>query len=649
MPVISVYCSGVSTTGIELINKAVVETFGECNVEELGRDNLRTKVRIGYRDTSVALIILDTASMEECKDFARGLYSSDKFYHYESDKKLVEFLNKKYDLNLEPIEDELSVPNISTSNNQDIEDVRNELIEKYTSQLNDKDSIIQNLKCTIIELNNIITGEGYSTTSENSSLKEEVDKLTVENLNLKNTISDMEVSYDKEKDKVDSGIKKIDELNNTISSMQNNYGKLEDDYKNINEELGRVRSESSLKSGVLRDKDKEISKLNDKVTKLEKDIENLVTLEDDNKSLKNTLKSKDIDIKSKDDEINRLKSEILNQGKLNSQVENYKSLLSESDKAKSEKEKQLVLLEEKYDELLNKYNTLSDTSESTIAELQEKYEKSDKSVTKLNIEKINLENRVKVLEQSSDRNNDFESTLSELTEIRNKYASLKVNIFNTISTKAMPYQDVKVPLIKSIINYLKNITFVFSGNTESRKGTYKCIFDKLNNDSSQKYIIVDVVSETAIDYVFQMKDIVDGMKWFTVGGGVQNYLSHTCIPNVQVLMPKVGYVNDSYFLTVNWEKRLNELENSGYKVIIYCGDISNLIGRVLFESFAELGNTDVYVHGNVLGSRAVLANAKGLKGIKNSNIKYFDFNKDVSKFYDAMKKRYNCEIISYLR
>ena len=97
MAVLSVYTAGVSTTGIECINEAVKLAFGECSVEELGKENLKYKVRTGYRDSSVVLIVLDETAELTCKDIENGLYNSTKYYAYKDDKSLVKFLNETYD------------------------------------------------------------------------------------------------------------------------------------------------------------------------------------------------------------------------------------------------------------------------------------------------------------------------------------------------------------------------------------------------------------------------------------------------------------------------------------------------------------------------------------------------------------------------
>ena len=647
MAVISIYASGVSTTGIEILNDAAKQTFGECSVEELGRDNLRFKVRSGMRDTSVALIILDNTSMEECRDIEDGLYqNAQKFYHYVGDRELAEHLNKLYDLSLVvddiPISDSRSI-----DNNEELA----ELVEQYVSQLSEKDGIIKTLNFRIRELESIADGVGYQQNEE------ELNELKDENLILKNKIADLERELGTKGDEIEAAQSSNIELQEELKDTETRLSKVESEYSALSKELADERVSSSQKSGVIRDKDRQILELTERVGQVdrlnamvgERNLK-ISHLDDEIKSLKGQINSLNIENSSKDAEIEHLKSDIALKGQIDEQVSKYKDLLSEAEKGKSELEVRYSELESKYSDLIEKNDQLTSElkeSEDDYYALRKKYDDSEGFLSQLNSEKIQLLERIRVLERSSNIDKDAEKVMTELSELRRKYAELQANVFNVIATKSLPYSGVKVPIIKSVLPRFKNIRFQFSGNSESRKGTYKCIYNELITHPNDKFLIVDVTSETAVDYVFQMKSIIDGMQWFSTGGGVQKYLSPTCIPNVKVLMPRIGYVNDSYYLTVNWERRLNELENSGYKVIIYCGDISNLVGRVLFESFAELGNTAIYVHGNVLGSRSVIANSNGLSAIKSSIIAYYDFDECVSKFYSIMNKKCQCSIISY--
>lgn len=652
MSVLSVYTSGVSTTGIELINDAVSQAFGDCSVEELGRDNLRYKVRLGAKNTSVVLIILDTISMDECKDIENGLYSSSKFYNYVGDRQLVDFLNEIYGLSLEVDEAQYSLLQEGTDVVKGTIDDREELIETFNSQLQDKDNIIKTLNCHIKELKKIISDGGYAVDDG------KLNQLEDENLSLKNKVSDLSKTLGDFEVSILEKDNRISELGTLNGNLKEKVSKLESDLLSCSDELARERVISSQKSGVIRDKERETADLREKLESFDSLMELKDSLKDkvadsekEISNLKVIINNLNSDISVKDTNISRLEADLQAKGRVSEQVAEYKELLEEEQLFKTNLTKKLNTLQVDYSAISEKYDSLVQTlktRESEITSLKDSLTETEKYLAKANNDKILLSEKIKVLEQSSDFGDSVNSTITELSELRKKYAELQLDVFNILSTKSLPNGSVKVPLIKGTLGRFKNVKFYFSGNTESRKGTYKSLFNELIN-TSDKVIIVDVTSETAIDYVFQMRSIVDGMSWFSTGGGVQRHLSPTCISNVKVLMPKLGYINDGYFLTVNWEKRLEELENSGYKVIVYCGDISNLVGRVLFETFSELGDTYIYVHGNALGSRSVVANSSGLKGIKSCSIVYYDFDKNVSKFFDIMSKKCECKITSYSR
>lgn len=219
MPILSVLCSGVSTTGVEYITEAVTQAFGECAVEELHRDDLKYKVRVGSKDMSVVLIILDTTSMEECKDIENGLYNSDKFYKYVSDGDLVAFLNKRYDLNMDyAVEDLTSVPDEATSSSVYSDDI----IENYTSQIADKDGIIRNLTCTIKELEGIVSEGGYQQVDTSK-----IEGIESENLELRGKVSDLQNSVDTISQEASSYKKKISELQAENDKLSEDKGILQ--------------------------------------------------------------------------------------------------------------------------------------------------------------------------------------------------------------------------------------------------------------------------------------------------------------------------------------------------------------------------------------------------------------------------------------
>ena len=219
------------------------------------------------------------------------------------------------------------------------------------------------------------------------------------------------------------------------------------------------------------------------------------------------------------------------------------------------------------------------------------------------------------------------------------------NVFNSIGTFASPNGVVNTRVLGKGYTF-KNIRFAFAGSSESRKGAYKCLLDELKHKSDEKYLVVDLVSETSIDYVFKVKRVKQGIGWFKNGGDISSYISSTELSNTDVLATGVGYVNDSYFLCIDWISRLQELENSGYNVILFCGDISNIVGRVLHESFASCGNSIIYVLGNASSSRTIVTNLRGLSNKKDSIVAYFDFNPAIQRFYEMVSESNECRVLS---
>ncbi len=301
---------------------------------------------------------------------------------------------------------------------------------------------------------------------------------------------------------------------------------------------------------------------------------------------------------------------------------------SSSDTEKSE-------LEAKYQELKGKYK-----------DVKMRNQEQDNNIVMLNRELLQAKSTVEMLEKSTSRNTDIEALYLELTELRGQNSDLQCSIFNRIGAMSNPTGSLMVNLTLRQNQY-DNIRFVFSGSTESRKGTYKSLLDEFRDiPESEKVLLVDVTSETCVDYVFQIQRVKKGLNWFINGGDVSSYLSNTCLSNVWVLSPGLGYVNDCYFLSLDWESRLAELENSGYHIILYCGDISSMVGRVMHESFAGLGSSMVYVHGNVMGARTVVSNMRGISNGASSVICYFEYSKSAEKFYNMMKRTNECRVIS---
>ena len=654
----SVVTSGLPISARDILSKAVELEFGSGVVDlvELNKDDLRSRVRLSKRDFQVILVVLDGVASDICKDIENGLYSTDKYHTYIDDKDLVNFLNNKYKLSLEVPED---VPEVISEDFEE-EGISTEIIERYEAQLRDRDLMITSLEARIEELNEIIESEDFSTVSEEEldEIKNKLDLSYKENLELRDKLLSYENSIS-EKDRINFAFKEEKkELEDSLGSIKKSKESLLSEYRSLNSELTSLRVENSKQVALIKSKTAEIKALQENVNRVE-------TLKDSLKTLENVISEKDkeisnlsvkssnlsVDLSSKCNEIERLTEEIRQNGITSEMVESLKSDLSSITTERDDLIKQLSAKESIENESRGELESAVfkvDKLTRENKELKSKIEEYDTDLATLNEEKLRLSGEIRVLKQSVDRDVDLESVSAELMELRGKYNSLSKGIFGRISATSMPKGSSTAYLLSGDKTY-KNIRFAFAGSTESRKGAYRSLLNEFRQfENNERVLIVDVVSETYVDYVFEIKSVVNGLEWFRKGGGVQPYLSKTCLKNVSVLSPGVGYVNDSYFLTIDWERRLSELENSGYNVVVFCGDISNIIGRVMHESFASYGNSYIYIHGNVNGARTIVANLMGISNAKDSVVAYFDYNDNIKRFYDMVSRNNKCLILSKL-
>lgn len=655
---LTVLSAGLPISAKDILKDAMNKVFdGAIAIQELTKENLRSRVRLSSRSVEIVLVILDGVSSDMCSDIEGGLYQSDKYYTYVNDKEFVNFLNNKYGLDMvieDDIEEVAPVFEDSTLSSED---------EKYyLEKIKSKEDTIQNLECRIKELTELygLVDDEISKISTG-----EVEELRDENISLNNKVLDLESTVEARNVKIADLESTLDRLKEDKVLIENRLKKVSKNYDELVSELNELKVLYSNQSGLIRSKDTRIAELEKKQSKYDITILENKELKELSKTNKSIIANKDIeignlkvDLQSKEKDIVRYTKEVESLRGLESVSEELKSANSTIDSLKVElsstvsenstlrkdiKEKDRVIsqLSDSNEENSNKIEELLAENE----ELNERIKSDDESLFELNKEKIELQNKIMLLEKSVDSNNDTESLLLEIQDLQGKLSTMSSNIFNNIGMYALPNGTINCKILNDCTQY-KNIKFAFAGSAESRRGVYKCLLDEFKGKDDSRYLIVDLVSETSIDYVFKIKKVIPGIEWFRKGGSVQQYISSTELRNTQVLSLGLGYINDSYFLCIDWSKRLRELENSGYKVILFCGDISNLVGRVLHESFASYGDSIIYVLGNSVSSRALVTNLRGLSNKGDSIVAYFDFNPAIQRFYEMVAKSNECKILS---
>lgn len=663
MSTLSAVVAGISTTGKELLSRALNETFGSVSIDECTKDNLRYKVNLAQSVSSVVLVVLDSSSENLCKDLVGTLITSNKYYKYSDDTGLVRFLNDMYGLSLElsiPEEVQLSsIPQVESPATGTVsEDFVEHLREQYDAQLEDKNSRIQNLLATIKELEAAMEEGGYAVTENNDEADNALRIAQEECLNLRNSLTDAIKERDEFSAKYTEAMEQVSTLIASLEEAEKHVKAIQSAYDDAVRSLADSRDDASRKSGVIRDNEAKIASLERQVADYTEEHATYVSvrMERDTATsevtrLNGVVAGLEHTLSSKNSVISHLQEQLTESGKDTEELGRLRRELADAQASVSSLTAQLTEATGKIEAAIREASEHKDLEEAykvKSEELEVKVQKQDEDLSELNSKFAQMSADLAVYQKSMEQDSSMDSLLSEKIQLQRNLASLENNIFTKIGVSSMPRTAVKVKLFDTSGVKYRNIRFVFSGSTESRKGTYRCLRNEFAG-SKENHLIVDLVAESSVDYVFEVQSVIKGLKWFEEGGGVQPYLSPTCQTNTKILSPGMWYVNDCWFLTINWESRLKELENSGYKVVIYCGDLSNIIGRVLFETFADIGETEIYVHGNSVGSRTMVIMSGGVANISRSRVKYFELDKSVMRFYNMVEKKCPCEIVSYSR
>lgn len=656
---LTVLSAGLPISAKDILTTAMDEVFDNAvTIQELTKENLRSRVRLGNKSVEVVLVILDGVSSDLCKDIEGGLYNSEKYYSYINDTELLQFLNSKYNLFLE-IEEAVDEP-ISVVGDTLLDEGKENY---YSDIIKIKEDTIYNLECRIRELTllyGVIEDDAVGVSNN------ELGNLRDENILLNNKILELNSVSEYKSTKIAEVESLFSTLKDGKVELENRLKKVSKNYDEVVLEANELKVSYSKQSGVIRNKDVQILELERKQLKF------LDVLEE-NKSLKEAISEYKSSIASKESEIGNLKVDIQSRDRetvrLLRELESLRDLESVNEKLQSsnatinslkselssvsfdndslnkkvkENERVVTQLSDSHEEISGKLADVQRENE----ELNDRIKSDDESLFQLNKEKLDLQSKLFIMEKSVDADSNTDVLIREVQDLQNKVAVMSSNIFTNIGLSALPTGTVSAKVFNKGIKF-NNVRFAFAGSAESRKGSYRCLLDEFSLcESDDRYLIVDLVSETSIDYVFQVKKTIPGLEWFRKGGGIQQYVSTTGLKNTQVLSVGIGYINDSYFLSIDWDKRLLELENSGYKVVLFCGDVSNLIGRVLHESFASHGESTIYIVGNAVGSRTLVTNLRGLSNKEDSMIAYYDFNPAMQRFYDLVSKSNKCKILS---
>lgn len=231
-------------------------------------------------------------------------------------------------------------------------------------------------------------------------------------------------------------------------------------------------------------------------------------------------------------------------------------------------------------------------------------ERGSSKITELIEQNLTLQKQVEELSST-----DQSST--ELVRLRRQINQLESTPLFKLKQFMTPSSALQVALPYVPHPSHKGIRFIYAGSDGSMKLAYEVVRRLSGEMSTQgKVVILDLTTETYIDYILNIPRVVSASDWFFSGGDLP--LSDTRVPNVKVLTPGLQYFNDLSLLNVNWPDRWNQLLGEGYQVIVLFGVLNTAVTRVLYNSFGSINKPWIVVEGLITSLRSLIIHLSGL-------------------------------------
>lgn len=443
-----------------------------------------------------------------------------------------------------------------------------------------------------------------------SDLKSELSKVGSEKSVLSDKITSMESQLSEKQSELEDLTEETDDLRGRVSEMQSKTATLASENTTLKAKLDSVQAELENADSDSTDKNARILELNDEIEKLRSKIKALEIKLDDSKN-ESTIMETDLENAKNSSEkaeleLQSLKPELT---KLKSTVQDLKTDIKSKD---------------------NIINSLKSTIEGL--------KKNGVSSSSSSEEEIRLKQEVlKAKDMIRERNDSIEE-LNDLVD------ELQSDIFMEVANSAMPKTAVttELPVPNKGLN---NVRLCVAGSGESNLTAYRVLHDETVANPNKKYLIVDLVNESFIDSTFGAKKIPSPLDWLEGRENIKQFVASSKEKNVKILSFGLNYMNDSYYLRVNWEERLEELNSLGINVIIYIGVIDCLVRNILFNSISKCCRTFVITKASPANLRACLLHLNSFPKVKHTTVLCAEYADSSQKMFNNLSKKYKTAIV----
>ena len=480
-------------------------------------------------------------------------------------------------------------------------------IDTLNSQLTQKDNDLVSLEADYKSKLEKADSDLRGIKTERDKLTTELDEKSTEIKTLKTQLSLSEEQGTTEKKRVEGLSSTVTELTTQVKDLTT---KLQEANKRNQEYMGKATDFASLEEDAKNIRN-EYDSLRSKYDSLNKDF---VTAKAESANKDTEITSKDSIITSMTEEMNSVKSE-------NQKLQNELTSLNSS---KSEGITELADLKSKLNDANVKVARLETELSAKEVELAQP-KVDDAYVQQLKSELAKLQTELVGLRRKAKKS-------SPLDGFEGMLNLQSVNKF--VMPKFKKARD--------------NFRVVASGSTESSVETVHSVYKTVQADPNTKFVILDISSDSTMDIDFKLSKIRSFGDWLS-GRPVRledSICKSGSLPNAYVLTASVKYTNDLGYLFLDWDKRLDELENYFGKdavFILHIGSINNYVYKTFLNNAVSLMRCTIVTKANPSATRTTILMLTGLSNADSQNltIALVRYSQSIKNpFLPMLQKRY---------
>lgn len=612
-----VYTAGLPNKAVDLVKSGVSVAFENIEIVSLKPKSDIVAIRNAQADDTVVFVCFDSVSAGEAEPFQNGLFESVKYYMYESDYELVRHLNEYFGSKL--VVDEEEDLGVSTHDLEELTDYEEVHISENAELIEEGSGVYRNTSSGDDAL--IIHGL-YEEVAQLRQALEDGDMLQAEpDQDTLDKIYELETKVDSLKSENTAHQRKVTYFEKTVQNYERSSGKLTARIEDLTTERSQRERTLTARAGQIRELENELSSLRGIKAQLDRTKAELEQANNAVESARSSLEYEESRIRAKDEEIKNLRVQADGVSTAESRLQAALAEATSLRERLSERDRDLGKAQGKIDEL-NAQLVGTGSLDEELESLESKVRDLERQLTSTQAD---------LLAVTEDRNNllsERDTFREDVNDLRNqeKLDEFKDSIYGQLGETSRPREaPASIDLGSALY---KNIIFVFSGSSESETKVFQQIRG-ISKEFSRRGVtglVADFSVDSFADYYLQTTPKKGLLDWLAQGGRIQDIATPIRgIDNVEfVSMVSEGFINDLYLLEVDWAKRLHELNATGYKTIAYMGSLSNLVGRVLFNSVAGRGMTRVYTMGSMFSARGVYQNLSGLNVAERTKVYFYD-------------------------